>query len=192
MHPKEIRITISDKILSATLLRLIPARVTPNQLTIFRFFSVPFVILLLTLQEYRAGIVLFALSALTDALDGALARTTNRVTEWGKMYDPMADKLLILSAALVLVPQYLGLGLLFVMMFIEVVLVGSAYYLKNTKHHEIRANAWGKTKMIMQSFGVFLLILYVVTGVPWLLPAAQYFFYAAVAFGAISLITYGI
>ncbi len=192
MHAKEIKITLSDKILAATFLRLIPKSVTPNQLTIFRFFSVPFVLFLLSIQEYEWAVILFIISAFTDALDGALARTTNRITEWGKMYDPMADKLLIVLTSLILIPKYLGFWLVFSITFIEMVLIGSAYYLKNKGAIEIRANAWGKGKMISQSVAVSLLLLYALVHAPFLLIGAQYVFYLAIIFALVSLITYGI
>ena len=108
------------------------------------------------------------------------------------MYDPIADKLLIVSAALILIPHYLGFGIVFVIMLVEMILVGSAYYLKQTSGKEIRANAWGKGKMIMQSLGVVLLLLFTLTGAPWLLIAAKYVLYVAVGFGVVSLVTYGI
>ena len=187
-----IHITRSDRILAATFLRLIPSRVTPNQITMFRFFTVPFVFILLSLEEYRWGIVLFAVSAFTDALDGALARTTNRVTEWGKIYDPVADKLLITLSALVLVPRHLGFEIVFIIILLEMILIGSGYYLKNKRNIEIQANAWGKAKMICQSLGVILILLFVLLNIPFFLVLAAWFFYAAIALAAVSLVTYGI
>ncbi len=186
------KVTLSDRILVATVLRFFPARVTPNQITIFRFFTVPFVVFLLFVEEYRLGIVLFAISAFTDALDGALARTTNRVTEWGKVYDPLADKLLIVLTALIIVPKHLNVWIVFFILLLEVILIGSAYYLKNQGAVEITANAWGKAKMICQSMGVGLLLLYVVTPIPGLVLIAELFLYAAIFLALVSLVTYGI
>jgi len=121
------KITFSDRMLAATVLKLIPHRVTPNQITVLRFFLIPFVLFLVFTEHYEAGLVLFAFAAFTDALDGALARTTNRVTEWGKIYDPVADKILIGTTALVLVPRHLGFGIVFAVIFIEMLLIGGAY-----------------------------------------------------------------
>ena len=191
-HHKETRLTVSDRILSATFLKLIPRRVTPNQITIFRFFTVPFVVLLLAVHEYRYGVALFAVSAFTDALDGALARTTNRITEWGKLYDPIADKLLIVLTALMVVPQHLGIGPVVAIIAIEMLTIGSAYYLKNKGTVEIMANGWGKTKMICQSVGVGLILAYTILGIPWFVAGGQFLIYASIFLAVVSLLTYGI
>ncbi len=185
-------ITFSDRILAATVLKLFPRRVTPNQLTIFRFFTVPFVLLLLFLGKYGWGAALFVVSAFTDALDGAMARTRNQITEWGKIYDPLADKLLIVLTALFLIPQHLGFPIIFAMLSIEMLLIGAAYYAKNTGVREIQANAWGKVKMILQSFGVGFLFLFAIFNIPLLLAIAATLLYASILFAVISLVTYGI
>ena len=75
------QVTTVDLFLAATFLKFLPRRVTPNQITIFRFFTVPFVALLLYLDAYWYAVPLFIISAFTDALDGALARTKNKITE---------------------------------------------------------------------------------------------------------------
>ena len=189
---KAEKITLSDKILAATVLKLFPQRVTPNQLTIFRFFTVPFVLLLLFLGKYQWGAVLFAISAFTDALDGAMARTRNQITEWGKIYDPLADKLLIVLTALFLIPQHLGFPIIFALLSTEMLLIGAAYYLKNKGRKDIQANIWGKIKMILQSFGVGFLFLFAILNTPWLLAIAAMLLYASILFAVISLVTYGI
>jgi len=190
---KEHHITISDRILSATVLRFFPQRVTPNHLTIFRFFTVPFVIFLIFIERYASGIVLFAISAFTDALDGAMARTRDKITEWGTIYDPMADKLLIGLTAIVLMPRFLNPIIAFFVILIEMLLIGGAYYLKNRGfEHRIHANAWGKAKMIAQSFGIGFLLLYPILSIPIFLTLAMYLLYISIVLGIISLITHGI
>ncbi|HEY4475446.1 MAG TPA: CDP-alcohol phosphatidyltransferase family protein [Candidatus Paceibacterota bacterium] len=192
MHEKEFKITLSDRILAATFLKLLPRRVTPNQLTIFRFFTVPFVASLMYLEYYAIAIPLFAIAAFTDALDGALARTKNKITEWGKTYDPIADKLLIGLTGIIIIPKYINFFLAVFIIFIEMFVIGTAYYLKNKGAIHISANAWGKTKMICQSFGVGLLLLYAVISVPAFLIIAQYLLYISIFLAIVSIVTYGI
>ena len=192
MHEKEFKITLSDRILAATFLKLLPKRVTPNQLTIFRFFTVPFVATFMYIEWYSVAIPLFIISAFTDALDGALARTRNMVTEWGKVYDPVADKLLIGFAAIIIIPKYVNFFLAAFLIFIEVFIIGTAYYFKNKGKIQISANIWGKMKMICQSFGVGFLLLNAVIALPAFLITAQYLLYASILLAIISLITYGI
>jgi len=186
------KITLSDRILGATVLKLIPHRVKPNHVTIFRFFTIPFILLLLFIEEYRYATILFAISAFTDAMDGAMARTRNQITEWGKIYDPLADKLLIVLTALFLIPKHLGFPIVFAILSIEMLLIGSAYHIKETTRREIQANVWGKVKMILQSFGVGFLFLFVIAGTPFTLLIAQLLLYASLVFGVVSLVTYGI
>ncbi len=191
-HETDIKITISDRILSATVLTLFPKWVTPNQITVFRFFTVPFVLFLVFIEQYKIGLILFAISAFTDALDGALARTTNRVTEWGKIYDPVADKLLIGTTALVLVPRHLGFGIVFAVLFIEMLTIGGAYYFKNKGVVAIQANGWGKAKMFCQSLGVGFAFLYTLVTIPVFFGFAQAFLYFSIPLAVMSLLMYGI
>ena len=191
--PNTNKINLSDKILATTFLKLLPKRVTPNQLTIFRFFTIPFIALLLWLGKYGLGTALFIISAFTDALDGALARTRNMITKWGSIYDPLADKLLISITAFLILPRYIGPWIVFAIIFLEMFLIGMAYY--NTNHNKkksIQANWWGKSKMISQSLGVFLVLLYILWSLPLLLMAAQLILYLAVILAVISLITYSL
>jgi CDP-diacylglycerol--glycerol-3-phosphate 3-phosphatidyltransferase len=89
----------------------------PNYLTIARIFLVPLlVVVLLTpfseewfgIHRYAFGIVVFLIAAVTDILDGHLARKRNQVSKLGTLLDPIADKLLISSALVVLVDKHLA------------------------------------------------------------------------------------
>ncbi len=78
----------------------------PNMLTLFRIFLVPLLVVVLLTEvpdkEYW-GLGIFLLAALTDALDGIIARRTDRITTTGAMLDPIADKLLMSAAFISLV-----------------------------------------------------------------------------------------
>ena len=81
----------------------------PNKLTVLRVIMVPFfVFFMLTDFAGDAGkwiaLVLFCLASLTDMLDGKIARARNLVTNFGKFMDPLADKLLVCSAMICLIP----------------------------------------------------------------------------------------
>ncbi len=190
-HKGDNEVTVVDRILEATFLKLLPRRVTPNQITIFRFYTVPFVAVLLYFDLYTYAIPLFIISAFSDALDGALARTKNKITEWGKIYDPIADKLLIGVAAFIVIPKYINFYLVTVMIFVEMFLIGTGYYQKN-RGIDVSANMWGQGKMILQSFGVGLILLFALLGWPLMLSIGTYLLYASIFFGVISLVTYGI
>ena len=79
---------------------------TPNKLTVLRICLVPVFIALFYIyrETYISGIV-FTIAALTDALDGYLARKNDEITVFGKFMDPLADKILVLSALTIFVEQ---------------------------------------------------------------------------------------
>ena len=78
----------------------------PNSLTLLRIVMAPLLVVVL-LTEFPDkeiwGLVIFLIAALTDALDGMIARRTNRITVTGAMLDPIADKLLMSAAFISLV-----------------------------------------------------------------------------------------
>jgi len=75
----------------------------PNYITLVRIVLIPFFINLMIYGYYQAALAVFAAACVTDALDGLIARVTNSITELGALLDPIADKLLILSAFVTLV-----------------------------------------------------------------------------------------
>ena len=67
----------------------------PNKLTIARVIAVPFFILAFMTNHFFTAFVIFILASLTDMLDGKIARKYNLVTNFGKIMDPLADKILV-------------------------------------------------------------------------------------------------
>jgi cardiolipin synthase len=74
----------------------------PNSLTLLRLFSIPLFLGLLGYRHYRAALWVFGFAALTDSLDGTVARWFDARTELGSFLDPFADKLMLVSAFVVL------------------------------------------------------------------------------------------
>lgn len=74
----------------------------PNILTISRFFLIPFIIYFLILDNYPLAFIFLTLSALTDVLDGFIARKFNFITNFGKLIDPLADKATQISVLITL------------------------------------------------------------------------------------------
>ena len=141
-------VTPIDRVIGLLFLGLIPKSVTPNQITFFRFLSVPFIILLLLDGHYLGATILFLFSAFSDALDGALARTTGLITPWGVLADPLADKLLIGSISLILISKFLSWQLALVIVIIEIFTIASAYY--RYRGTVVPAKVPAKIKMILQ------------------------------------------
>jgi CDP-diacylglycerol--glycerol-3-phosphate 3-phosphatidyltransferase len=77
----------------------------PNNLSLVRILAVPVVVWLLSAQEQVWAALVFAVAAATDMLDGYLARRSRQVTTLGKLLDPLADKLLVCGALIMLIPS---------------------------------------------------------------------------------------
>lgn len=185
------QVTIFDRWLAKTVLRLIPHSVKPNHVTVVRFILTPPVVLLLWLDHYWIGLVIFLLAAFTDAIDGAMARTRNQITDWGKMFDPFADKLLICSAVFIIILKYVDFWAGWVIIILETLIIIAALIQKH-QGRVVQANLWGKIKMNLQVLGVVLLLLSIVFHWETLLPVSQGLLYTATAFGILSLFSYGI
>ena len=70
----------------------------PNVLTMIRLILVPVFVVLFLKGHKMASLGVFVAASLTDMLDGFLARKLNQITDFGKLFDPLADKLMVLSA----------------------------------------------------------------------------------------------
>jgi cardiolipin synthase len=81
-----------------------------NQLTLLRMFLIPAFVVLVIEGELGWALVVFATAGVTDALDGVIARRSGRKTTLGAWLDPMADKLMLVSAFVVLTLPGLGLA----------------------------------------------------------------------------------
>ena len=78
----------------------------PNRLTLLRVFLIPFFLIFMYIKipfSYLISLIIFSVASITDALDGKIARKRNLVTNFGKFLDPLADKVLVLSALAVFV-----------------------------------------------------------------------------------------
>ena len=153
-----IRLLPHDRIYQCVLDPLIPARLTPNHVTVFRMLMIPPVLYFLHEGQFQVGVPLFMLAAFTDALDGSMARVRKQITEWGIVFDPLADKLLIGSVIFLIAIQhinfYLGMALLAVESFMII-----AASIRHKRGKIEPANFWGKLKMITEVLAIFLLLI---------------------------------
>jgi CDP-diacylglycerol--glycerol-3-phosphate 3-phosphatidyltransferase len=182
------KVTPIDRLLEKTVLKLIPASITPNQITVFRFITIPFVIGLLLTGHYTLGTIVFMLSAFSDMLDGARARTTNHITTWGTICDPLADKLLIGSVVIILVSKLISPALMLAIISVEALLIVSSYY--RFKGKAVPAKTVGKIKMTLQCLGIIFLLYFILSGVAIFLMIATYTLYLALIFALLSLLVY--
>ena len=135
----------------------------PNKLTVLRVIMVPFFVFFMLTDvggpaNKWIALVLFCVASLTDMLDGKIARARNLVTNFGKFMDPLADKLLVCSAMICMIP--LGkLQAWFVIIIIAREFIISGFRLVAADNGiVIAASWWGKSKTISQMSMIILLI----------------------------------
>ena len=180
-----------DKVMAATILRLIPKFILPNHVTVFRLLATPLVVILMLYEHYIIGFVAFLFVAFTDAIDGSMARTRGQITDWGRLYDPLADKILIGSMIFVIVLRYIDFWTSMLIIFLELVVIVTAW-IRKKEGRCVEANLWGKIKMHLQVYGVTILLFAVIFNWDALFPFATGTLYLAITFAVISLLTQGI
>ena len=135
----------------------------PNKLTIFRVILIPFFVVFMLAPicpgyaNYIA-VAIFIVASLTDLLDGKIARKYNLVTNFGKFMDPLADKLLVCSAMICLIPSgKLPTAVVIVIIAREFIISGFRL-VASDNGVVIAANYWGKFKTVSQMAMIIVLI----------------------------------
>lgn len=155
-----------------------------NKLTVLRIFLVPIFVISMIMYPDNGTIplIIFVLASLTDFLDGYLARKHNLVTTFGKFLDPVADKLLTLSAFIMLIEQsQIPAWGVCVIVSREIAITGFRV-IAASSGTTIAASSFGKIKTITQIVSIILLLLN--------FEYAIYVFYLAVIFTLLSGIEY--
>ena len=135
----------------------------PNKLTVSRVIMVPFFVISMLTDVGGAAnkwiaLALFCAASLTDMLDGKIARARNLVTNFGKFMDPLADKLLVCSAMICLIPSG-DLEAWFVIVIIAREFIISGFRLVASDNGiVIAASYWGKFKTVSQMAMIIVLI----------------------------------
>ena len=136
----------------------------PNKLTVLRVIMVPFFVFFMLTDVGGAAnkwiaLVLFIVASLTDMLDGKIARKYNLVTNFGKFMDPLADKLLVCSAMICLIPFRKTSDSMVVIVIIAREFIISGFRLVASDNGVvIAANYWGKFKTVSQMAMIIVLI----------------------------------
>ncbi len=142
----------------------------PNKLTVFRIILVPIMVIIpfLGINGNLLGIpvewiiidIIFIIASLTDKLDGFLARKNNQVTAFGKFLDPLADKILVLAAMMMLVEeQKLPAWIPIIVLAREFMVSGYRLIAVEQGGEVIAASKWGKLKTVTQMIAIILAFL---------------------------------
>ncbi len=126
---------------------------TPNKITVFRMFIAPLFLVIYFLDiEHKMLIsaLIFAVGAITDAIDGHLARKNNIVTNFGKFLDPIADKMLVTAAFLAFMQDGLCNIWIVMLMITREFAITSVRLIAAAQGVVIPANIGGKIKTVLQ------------------------------------------
>ncbi|MBF0362320.1 MAG: CDP-diacylglycerol--glycerol-3-phosphate 3-phosphatidyltransferase [Oligoflexia bacterium] len=167
----------------------------PNRLTLFRILLVPIIICSLsaglfqhnafvreywTILEWIAGIT-FTIAAITDFIDGYIARKRNIVTVFGSFLDPIADKFLTVSALIML--QALGRvhAIIVIILVLREIYITSLRLLATTEGLSVPVNSFGKWKTVTQMIGIPLMMISTDHwGIPFLTSGKMFIYLASI------------
>ena len=134
----------------------------PNKLTLLRIILVPAVIAAILIEfpyHFLVAGLLFGAAAITDALDGKIARRDNLITDFGKFADPLADKILVISVLVCFVKLGLCGAIPLIIIIFREFTVTSVRLVAAAKGQVIAANMWGKVKTVTQIVAIVAIFL---------------------------------
>ena len=133
----------------------------PNKLTVLRILLVPFFVAALLIDfplHHLVAVALFGAASLTDLFDGKIARKRGLVTDFGKFADPLADKILVISALLCFVQLGLCDCVAVIIVLFREFTVTSIRLIAAAKGKVIAANIWGKVKTVSQMIAIICIL----------------------------------
>ena len=134
----------------------------PNILTLIRILLVPFFLVFLlvgSMQNFIIALVIFSLASFTDFLDGYIARKYNLVTKFGKLADPLADKILTISAFVALTYLKMINPWIVIAIISREFIVSGFRMIAASEGRVIAASYWGKLKTNFQMFTIIAILL---------------------------------
>jgi len=125
----------------------------PNKLTLIRMFLAPIYLALMLIEfpcHYIVALAVFAVASLTDMLDGKIARKNNLITVFGKLLDPLADKMLTTAALLAFMREgWCSIWIVMIVLTREFAVAG-VRLIATAQGIVIPASYWGKAKTVSQ------------------------------------------
>lgn len=134
----------------------------PNKLTIFRILLVPVFVIVYYMNYAYSNVfatVIFIIASITDWLDGHIARQRNLVTNFGKFMDPLADKILVISAFIMLVEKSIVFAWVVIIIISREFIVSGLRLIAASNNVVLAAGKMGKLKTATQMIAVILLLL---------------------------------
>ncbi len=135
----------------------------PNKLTLLRIILVPFFVAVLLLDfiphHYLIALIIFAAASITDMLDGKIARKYNMVTDFGKFADPLADKILVISAFACFIQLNIVNAVFIILVLFREFTVTSIRLVAIEHGKVVAANIWGKAKTVSQMAAIIIVLI---------------------------------
>ena len=156
----------------------------PNKLTMGRVICVPIFVVLYLLGAVWPTLIVFIVASLTDMLDGKIARKRNLVTNFGKIMDPLADKLLVYAAFCLFVEAGVVPGWMLIVILAREFAVAGMRTVAASEGKVIAAGMTGKIKTVLQMIAVPLLIISSVH--PVIAAAGKVFLWASLVMTVVS------
>ena len=135
----------------------------PNKLTVGRIILVPLFVAALLIPfplHNIAALLIFIAASITDLLDGKIARKHNLITDFGKFADPLADKILVLSALLCFIQLGWCDCVAVIIVLFRAFTVTSIRLIAAAKGEVIAANIWGKVKTVTQMVAIIAILVF--------------------------------
>lgn len=134
-----------------------------NKLTLIRIILVPVFLIFIAVKSIPYGSVIatvvFIIAALTDKLDGYIARSRNQITRFGKLMDPLADKLLVSAALVSLVEFHILSSWIAIIIIAREFAVTGLRSIAAAEGIVLAASKWGKLKTVIQIIAILLALL---------------------------------
>jgi len=181
-----------DGLWAGSLFKILPVWVMPNWFTFGRLALIPFILWLAAAGQFGWMLVLFLFAAVSDTIDGSLARYRRQTSALGMFLDPLADRALVFLLALFLAYHYPEPMLLLAMVIFEllVLLSGALFSIFLPHAVSLGADAWGKAKMIFQVAGLVAVMIFLLWPIGLFFIISELILAGAIVLQVISFLSY--
>ena len=122
----------------------------PNYLTILRLIFIPIIFSLILLGKYNFAFIFFVLASISDILDGQIARKYHFITDWGKLMDPLADKLTQISTLTALIiKNIIPFWILVILTIKELIMISVGFILYKNNIMTVHSKWYGKLATVL-------------------------------------------
>lgn len=163
----------------------------PNSLTILRILLIPLILYFIAVDNYVAAAIVLVISGITDVADGAIARKFNLITDFGKLVDPLADKLTQIATLIAIVVKgIIPIWILSIFIIKEIVMICGASFLYG-RQTVVFSKWYGKLATVVLYIAMFLSMLIKQFNLTEIYAQINnYLYYIAIACTIFSLVMY--